>query len=134
MLLLPALLFYIKKIWPVQLRAIIFGSVRFLSKKSNQNRFRNRCKPTGFGFVQLFWEKNRFGSVFPVWLGFFPVWLGFSRFGSVFFRCFSVWVWFGSVQFQAYKTKIEPNRLVFFKILISLIGFFSRFGFFVFSV
>jgi hypothetical protein len=45
---------------------IIFGSVRFLSKKIT--------KPTGFGSVWLFWTKtgsNRFGSVF-------------SGFGSVF--------------------------------------------------
>jgi len=41
-----------------------------------------------------------------------------TRFFSVFF----VWVWFG---FRL----IKPNRTVF-KILIGLIGFFSRFGFF----
>jgi hypothetical protein len=75
---------------------IIFGSVRFLSKKSNQTVFflkkkpnRNRFKPTGFGSVIL--EQKpvqtglarffRFGSVFfLVWLGFF-LWFGF---GSVF--------------------------------------------------
>jgi hypothetical protein len=75
---------------------IIFGSVRFLSKKSNQTVFfikkkpnRNRFKPTGFGSVIL--EQKpvqtglarffRFGSVFFfVWLGFF-LWFGF---GSVF--------------------------------------------------
>jgi hypothetical protein len=56
---------------------------------------------------------------FPGLARFFSVWLGFFGFGSV---------WF--FQFQAYKTKTDPNRLVFFKILISLIGFFSRFGFF----
>ena len=87
-------------------------------------------------------DRFRFCSVIlgkkPVWLGFsgltrffpglawfFPVWLGFFL---VFFDLGLVR--FGSVQFQAYKTEIEPNRLVFFKILISLIGFFSRFGFF----
>jgi hypothetical protein len=63
---------------------IIFGSVRFLSKKVTKPKFfflkkkpkpnRNRVKPTGFGSV-------RFGSVF---LGQKPVWLGFSGFGSVF--------------------------------------------------
>ena len=88
---------------------IIFGSVRFLYKKNNQTEFflkknRNRFKPDGFGL-------------------FFLVWLGF---GSVFFR-----FRFGSVrffQFQAYKTKTEP--VGFFKILIGLIGFYSRFDFF----
>jgi hypothetical protein len=58
-------------------RVIIFSSVRFLSKKSNQTGFkkknRNRFKPTGFGSVFL---KQK-----PVWLGFFPVWLGFFQFG-----------------------------------------------------
>jgi hypothetical protein len=86
--------------------------LNFLNKK-NQNWF----KPTSFGSV--FWKKTssnqfgsdltRFGSVFPVWLGFFR---GF--FNSVrFFR------------FQAYKNETEP--VGFFKILI---GFFSQFVFF----
>jgi len=56
---------------------------------------------------------------FPGLARFFSVWLGFFGFSSV---------WF--FQFQAYKTKTDPKRLFFFKILISLIGFFSRFGFF----
>jgi hypothetical protein len=84
---------------------IIFGSVRFLYKKSNQTDFkkkpkpnRNRFKPTGFGSVFL--AQNQFKLV---WLGFFPVFFGLG-FGSVrFFR------------FQAYKTETEPNRSVFSK-------------------
>jgi hypothetical protein len=65
-------------------------------KPVQTNRFR-------FGFFRTKTGSNRFGSVFPVWLGFFPV-----------------WVWFVSVfRFQAYKTKTEP--IGFFKILI---GFF----------
>jgi hypothetical protein len=39
-----------------------------------------------FRFGLVFWAKtssNRFGSVFPVWLGFFPVFYRF-RFGLVF--------------------------------------------------
>jgi hypothetical protein len=82
---------------------IIFGSVRFLSKKVTKPKYfffekklkpnRNRVKPTGFGSVRFGFcrEKtgsNRFGSVFPVWLGFGSVWLGFLsvsvRFGLVF--------------------------------------------------
>jgi uncharacterized protein YneF (UPF0154 family) len=90
------------------LGVIIFGSVRFLSKKVTKPKFfflkkkpkpnRNRVKPAGFGSVFL-WQKPvqtdlarffrfwlgffRFSSVFPVWLGFgsvFPDWLGLARF------------------------------------------------------
>jgi hypothetical protein len=98
------------------LGVIIFGLVRFLSKKitkpKNFKKNRNRFKPTGFSSVRFFWTKtgsNRFGSVF--------FWFFLFGFDSVqFFR------------FQSYKTKIEPNRTIcLFKILI---GFFSRFGFF----
>jgi len=124
---------------------IIFGSVRFLSKKVTKPKFfskkknRNRVKPTGFGSVRFGFFRtktgsNRFGSVFPIlarfsrfWLGFFRFWLGFFglarffRFGSVFFRFQFGSVWF--FWFFAYKT--EPAG--FFK---NLIGFFFRFGFF----
>ena len=92
---------------------IIFGSVRFLLKKSNQteifflkkNRTRtetgsNRPVSVRFGVFRAKTGSNRFGSVFPVlarfsrfWLGFFRFWLGFFRFGLV----FSVWLGFGSV-------------------------------------
>jgi len=114
-----------------------FGSVRFLSKKVTKPKFffwkknRNRVKPTGFGSVRFGFFRaktgsNRFGSVFSVLARFFrfgsvfPVWLGF---GSVFFPFF---VGFGSVwffRFFAYKT--EPAGS--FK---NLIGFFFQFGFF----
>jgi len=96
---------------------IIFGSVWFLSKNSNLTKFfkkktkigLNRPISVQFGFLR----KNRFGSVFLVFLCFF-------RFGSVFFSICSGLdsVWF--FQFQAYKT--EP--VGFFKILIGLIDFF----------
>jgi len=81
---------------------IIFGSVRFLSKKiiklkkkkmkKKPKPNRNRVKPTGFGSVRFGFFRaktgsNRFGSVFPVlarfsrfWLGFFRFWLGLARF------------------------------------------------------
>ena len=91
---------------------IIFGSVRFLSKKVIKPVFyfkktKNRFKPTDFGSFIL--EQKPAFLVwldFSIWLGFFPVWLDF--FSSVRF-----------FQFQAYK--IEP--VGFLKILISLIGF-----------
>jgi hypothetical protein len=71
------------------LGVIIFSSVRFLLKKITKLKFkkktepnRNLVKPTGFGSVLFFRAKtgsNRFGSVFPVWLGF----SGLARFFSV---------------------------------------------------
>ena len=79
------------------LGVIIFGSVRFLSKKSNQIE------------IIFFWKKNRnrteTGSNRPVsvqfgFLGknrFKLVWLGFSGFGSVFFSFGSVF--FGLARF-----------------------------------
>jgi hypothetical protein len=90
---------------------IIFGSVRFLSKKVTKPKLfflkkkpnRNRVKPTGFGSVRFFRAKtgsNRFGSVFSVWLDFFRFGSVLARFGSVFFgfgSVFPVWLGFGSV-------------------------------------
>jgi len=110
---------------------IIFGSIRFLSKKVTKLKFkkkpnRNQVKPTDFVSVWFFREKtdsNRFGSVLALFFWFgsvFPVWLGFSslaRFGSVFsglarfFPGFFVWVRFGFFSFLL----IKPNRLVFLK-------------------
>jgi hypothetical protein len=99
---------------------IIFDSVRFIYKKSNQTEFKKKKKTeTELKPVQTdrFW----FGSVFRTKTG-------SNRFGSGFFQ-------FGSVQFGFFSfslIKPKPNRTEpagFFKILISLIGFFSRFGF-----
>jgi len=86
---------------------IIFGSVQFLSKKSNQIGFffknQNRFKSIGFGSVIL--EQK------PVQTGFSGLARFFSGLGLVrFFR------------FQTYKTKTEPVGFV--KILIGLIDFF----------
>jgi hypothetical protein len=81
---------------------IIFGSVRFLSKKSNQ-----------IGFFKKIQNQTETGSNRPVLVqfayfrtktGFFPTWLGFFWFGFDSVRFF---------QFQGYKT--EPNCLVFIK-------------------
>jgi hypothetical protein len=90
----------------------------FLKKKPKPNL--NRFKPTGFGSVRFFEQKPiqtglaRFFSLARFWLDFFPVWLGLSS--ARFFR------------FQAYKT--ETKSVGFFKILICLFDFFSRFDFF----
>ena len=82
--------------WPLKwlyssVGVIIFCSVRFLLKKSNQTIFffkknQNRTetcsnRPVS---VRVFWTKtgsNWFGLVFLVWLGFFPVWVQFGFFG-----------------------------------------------------
>jgi hypothetical protein len=99
---------------------IIFGSVWFLSKNKNQIKIfflkkteTGSNRPVSVRFFRTKTSSNRFGSVFPVWLGFLqfgsvfsslarfsPVWLGFFlvlarffRFGSV----FSVSVRFGLV-------------------------------------
>jgi hypothetical protein len=70
----------------LKLGVIIFGSVRFLSKKITKLNFfflkkkpkpnRNRVKPTGFGSVRFFRKKpvqTGLARVFRFWLGFFPV-------------------------------------------------------------
>jgi hypothetical protein len=110
---------HVKKLWS---GLIIFGSVRFLLKKTNQTDFflnRNRFKPTGFGSVRFFRTKtgsNRFSSVFSGFGSVFPVWLGFAQFVSGlarFFFFFSVWVRFGFFGFLLIKPK--PNRLIFLK-------------------
>jgi len=97
------------------LGVIFFVRFGFYKKKNNQTKY-FFLKKTETGSNRtvsvrlIFWTKtgsNRFGSIFPVWLGFFNL-------GSV---------WF--FRFQAYKT--ETELVGFFKILI---GFFSRFGFF----
>jgi len=129
---------------------IIFGSVRFLSKKVTKPKFFFLKKKTEtepkpgqtdrfrFGSVRFFRAKtgsNRFGSVFPVlarfsrfWLGFFGLarfWLGFSGLARFFSGFLSGSVRFGSVFFL--KTPTPPEPAGFFK---NLIGFFFRFGFF----
>ena len=122
---------------------IIFGSVRFLSKKVIKLNFfffekKTETEPKPgqtdrfrFGSVRFFEGKNRFK---PVWLGFsgfglvFSVFSGFGLVFSVFSGFGSVWLSFfpvfcrfrfGSVRFFwffAYKTETEPNRPVFSKI------------------
>jgi hypothetical protein len=123
-----------------------FGSV--FIKKSNQieifflkKKTETKPKPVQtdrfrFGSVRFFREKtgsNRFGSVFPVWLGFGSVWLGFfglARFWLGLARFFSGF-FFGSVfPVPGLKNRNRTKPVGFFKILIGLIGFFFRFGFF----
>jgi len=114
---------------------IIFGSVRFLSKKVTKPKLfffekkpkpnRNRVKPTGFGSVRFFRAKtgsNRFGSVFPVLARFFSVWLGFfglARFWLGLARFFSGFLSVSVRFFRFFAYKTEPAG--FFK---NLIGFF----------
>jgi hypothetical protein len=94
---------------------IIFGSVRFLSKKITKPK-QVQTDRFWFGFLG---QKSVQTGLARFWLGFFRFWLGFF---PVFF-----WFRFGLVfWFFAYKT--EPAG--FFKILIGLINFFLRFGFF----
>ena len=105
---------------------IIFGSVRFLSKKNKQIKKKikkietssNRWISVRFGFL----DKNRFKLVWLDLAWFFFIWLGFFGFGLVFFGLGSVWFF----RFQAYRN--WTGR--FFKILIGLLCCFSRFGFF----
>jgi hypothetical protein len=112
-----------------------FGSV--FIKKTNQTGFFKKKTETGsnrpvsvwFSSVRFFREKtgsNRFGSVFSVWLGFSGLaqFFGLARFFSGFFS-----VRFGSV-FPVPDLKNRTEPVGFFKILIGVIGFFSRFGFF----
>jgi len=130
---------------------IIFGSIRFLSKKVTKPNFflkknQNRVKPTGFcsvrfgflgkkpvqtGLARFFWFWLcflGFGSVFSgfgsVWLGFGSVWIGFFL---VFCR-----FRFGSVRFFGFLfIKPKPNRTGrFFQKFNRFNRFFFRFGFF----
>ena len=115
----------------ISLEVIIFGSVRFLSKKITKLKFflkkknRNRTetgsnRPVSVRFGSVFLGQkpvqtglarfSRFGSVFPVWLGFFLVFCRF-RFGffgflfmkpnrtSRFFQKFNRFNWFFFVWF-----------------------------------
>ena len=110
---------------------IIFGLVRFLSKKVTKLKFFFLKKKTEtepkpgqtdrFRFGSVFFRaktgSNRFGSVFLVLARFSRFWLGFSVW-LCFFLVFC-WFRFGSVrffQFFGYKTETEPNRPVFSKI------------------
>ena len=116
----------------IQLGVSKTGSVRFLSKKVAKPIFffeknnRNRFEPAGFGSVRFFRGKNRLVRFFPVWLGFSVL----AHFFPVLARFFSGY-FFGSVRFfRFYKPKTDTEPVVFFKILIGLIGFFFRFDFF----
>ena len=114
---------YISKARQYNLGVIIFDLV-FIKKIIKLNIFFKKPKPVQTNRFRLcFQDKNRFGSVFSVWLGFFYVWLGFFDLARFWLSFFSDWVRFGFFSFRL----IKPNRSVFFLILI---GFFSRFGFF----
>ena len=136
---------------------IIFGSVRFLSKKVTKPKKKKFEKKTETGSNRP--VSVRFGSFFkekPVqtglarfsrfWLGFFWFWLGFfglarffrfgsvlARFGSVFFLVFCRFR-FGSVRFGFFSflfIKPKLNRTGrFFQKFNRFNRFFFRFGFF----
>jgi len=108
-----------------------FDSVFY--KKSNQIELKKKQtgsnRPVSVRFFRTKTSLAQFfsGSVWFFWFGLvFLVWLGFFWFGSIFFGLGSVWFF----RFQVYKTETKLNRSVFLKIVISLIGFFSRFKFF----
>ena len=96
-----------KKIFSLNiLGVIIFGSVRLLLKTNNQTEFKKKTK-TKPKPIQT--DRFRFNSVFRTKTGL----TRFFCLAQVFFR-----LGFGSVRFfrfQAYKTEIESNRLVFSK-------------------
>jgi hypothetical protein len=109
---------------------IIFGSVRFLSKKVTKPKFfflKKKPKPSQtdrfrFGFFGQKPVQTGLDRFFWFWLGFLGFGSVFSGFGSVFsgFARFFFWffVGFGSVRFFrffVYKTKTEANRPVFSK-------------------
>ena len=107
---------WLKKHWWYILGVIIFGSVRFLSKKVTKPNFFfekkpkpnwNRVKPTGFGSVFLGQKPVQTGLAWfsRFWLGFFGLarfWLGLARF---FFGFLSV-----SIRFGFLFIKPKPNR------------------------
>ena len=114
---------------------IIFGSVRFFSKKVTKPNFfflkkktetgSNRPVSVRFGFLGQKPVQTGLARFFRFWLGF----LGFFRFGLVFSglaRFFPVWLGFGSVRFFGYKTETEPTGRFFQK--------FNRFNRFFFPV
>jgi len=127
------------------LGVIIFGSVRFLSKKSNQieiiffwkkNRNRtetgsNRPVSVRFGFLGKKPVQIGLARFFRFWLGFFQFWLGFFRFGSILARFFFLVFCqfrFGLVFFGFLFIKSKPNRTGWFFKKIN--RFFFQFDFF----
>jgi hypothetical protein len=94
---------------------IIFYSVWFLSKKITKPKFLKKKTETGsnrpvsvrFGFLGQKPVQTGLARFSQFWLGFFGLARFFSGFLSVSVRFF---------RFFVYKTKTEPNRLVFLKI------------------
>jgi hypothetical protein len=102
---------------------IIFGSVRFLSKKAIKPKFflkkkteigSNRPVSVRFGFLGQKPVQTGLARFFLVG----SVWLSFFRFGSVFFGFGLVFFGFRLIK----RNRTEP--VGFFKILIGLIGLF----------
>jgi hypothetical protein len=106
---------------------IIFGSVRFLSKKVTKPNCFLKKPETESKPVQT--DRFRFGSV-----RFFRTKTGSNRFGSVFCRFGSFFsgfssVWFGFFGFRLIKLKLNRTGW-FFQNFNRFNQFFSQFGFF----
>ena len=107
-----------------KLGVIIFGSVRFLSKKVTKPNLkkkpkpnRNRVKPVWLGFFGLARFSRFWLSFFRFWLGFFRFWLGFFRCGyviSVWLGFDSVWLGFGLVFSSFFRFRFSSVFSVFF--------------------
>jgi hypothetical protein len=113
---------------------IIFGSVRFLSKKVTKPKYfffekKTETEPKPgqtdrfrFGSVRFFRAKTGLARFSRFWLGFFRFWLGFfglARFWLGFFGFARFFFGFGSVRFFrffGYKTETELTRPAFSKI------------------
>jgi hypothetical protein len=122
------------------LGVIIFGSVRFLSKKVTKLKFffekkpkpnRNRVKLASFGLVRFCFLGQKpvqtgLARFFRFWLGFLGFGSVFSGFGSVFFGL-ARFFWFDSVLALFFRFGSVLARF-FFRFFV---GFGSvRFGFF----
>jgi len=128
-----------------KLRVIIFGSVRFLSKKVTNRIFKKKTetepKPVQTGLARVFWFSRFWLSFFQFWLGFFwcgsvffgqnqfkPVWLGFSslaRFSRFWLGFFRFWLSFflcGSVILVWLGFDLVFFR--FFSVSVRFFGFF----------
>jgi len=112
--------------WCVVVEVIIFSSVRFLSKTSNQNRFLKQKTKT---------VSNRSVSVWfgLVWFGYFGEKTGSNRLGSFFpglARFYSSLVWFGFFCFRLINPKPNRTDWFFFTVRFFQLLFFqfSRFN------
>ena len=126
---------------------IIFGSVRFLSKKVTKLKFfflkkkietepkPGQTDPFRFGFLGQKPVQTGLARFFRFWLGFLSFGSVFSGFGSVFFGLARFFFGFLSVRFGFFGfLVIKPNLTGrFFQKFNRFNRFFFRFGFFGYS-